>query len=425
MVLRWFAAGCLQTKQHFRRIVGYEYLWVLKANTDTGGMMKITDVQACVIGRNEAHSGGSVWTFVRVYTDAGIVGTGECNSAGPYGSRFGNKEQVLALKPLLVGQDPLRIGPLYETMRQRCRYSGGSSAPTTFALTGIENALFDIAGKALGVPVHQLLGGKFRDQVRLYADCHAGETYEPAAYAEKALSVLAEGYTAVKFDVDHASPGKLDAYSMSLTAREMSHVISLIRSTREAIGYDVDLAIDCHGQFDMGSAITLARAVEDLRLMWLEEPVPAENDDALARVRAATSTRICTGENHYTRFDFRQLLERAAVDVVMPDLAKAGGFIEGRRIAEMADTYYVPVAPHNVSSPLGMMAACQLVAAIPNFLVLEFHGREIPWWEDLCDGDKPFIREGWMTVSDRPGIGVELNDQVARSLLWGGDQYFD
>ncbi len=387
--------------------------------------MKITDVQACVVGRQEPHSGGSVWTFVRVYTDAGLVGTGECSSAGLIASRFATKEIVLGLKPLLVGQDPLRIGPLYETLRRYNRYSGGSGAPTIFAITGIENALFDIAGKALGVPVHQLLGGKFRDTIRLYADCHAGETNEPAAYAEKAQEVVAEGYGAVKFDVDRASPGKRDAFNWTLSAKEMSHVISLISGTREAIGYDVDLAIDCHGQFDMGSAITLAHAVEDLRLMWLEEPVPAENIDALAQVRAATSTLICTGENHYTRFDFRQLLEKGAVDVVMPDLAKAGGILEGKRIADLADSYYVPVAPHNVSSPLGMMAACHIVSAIPNFLVLEFHGREISWWEELCEGDKPFIRNGWMAVSDAPGIGVELNDKVARSLLWGGDSYFD
>ena len=166
----------------------------------------------------------------------------------------------------------------------------------------------------------------------------------------------------------------------------MTHIVSLISATREAIGYDIDLAIDCHGQFDMGSAITLAKAVEPLRLMWLEEPVPAENVDALAQVRAATSTLICTGENQYTRFEFQELLDKKAVDVIMPDLAKAGGIYEGKRIADMADTHYIPVAPHNVSSPLGMMAACHIVASIPNFLVLEFHGRGIPWWEGLCEG---------------------------------------
>jgi galactonate dehydratase len=387
--------------------------------------MKITDVQACVVGRNEPHSGGSIWTFVRVYTDEGLVGTGECSSAGTFTSGFATKETVLQLKELIVGRDPFDIGPLYESMRRRGRYGGGSAAPFTFALTGIENALYDIVGKALGVPVYTLLGGKFRDRIRLYADCHAGDNHTPQAYAEKALQVLEEGYSAVKFDVDHAGVGKLDGYNWTVGAKEMTHVVSLIEATREAIGYDIDLAIDCHGQFDLPSAITLAKAVEPLRLMWLEEPLPAENIDALAQVRASTSTVICTGENHYTRFDFLELLRQQAVDVIMPDLAKAGGIMEAKRIADLADVHYVPLAPHNVSSPLGMMAACHVLAAVPNFLVLEFHGREIPWWEDLCIGDRPFIRQGWMEVSEKPGIGVELNDEVARTLLWNGDTYFD
>ncbi|NKB69041.1 MAG: mandelate racemase/muconate lactonizing enzyme family protein [Candidatus Latescibacteria bacterium] len=386
--------------------------------------MKITDVQACVIGRPEPHSGGCVWTFVRIYTDAGIVGTGECNSASAY-TGFGLKQTILQMKDLLIGQNPFDIGPLYETLRRRGRYAGTGKAPIIFAITGLENALYDIVGKALNTPVYNLLGGKYRDSIRLYADCHAGETNEPSAYAEKALEVIDEGYSAVKFDVDHAGEGKLDAYNWTVGAKEMTHVIELIRATREAIGYEIDLAIDCHGQFDLPSAITLAKAVEDLRLMWLEEPLPAENADALAQVRASTSTVICTGENQYTRFEFIELLQKKAVDVIMPDLAKAGGIMEGKRIADIADAHYVPIAPHNVSSPLGMMAACHVMASVPNFLVLEFHGREIPWWSDLCQGDKPFIENGWMAVSDKPGIGVELNDEVAKSLLWGGDSYFD
>jgi len=386
--------------------------------------MKITDVQACVIGRPEPHSGGSVWTFVRVYTDEGITGTGECNSAG-YASGFAVKEAILQLKGRLIGQDPMNIGPLYETMRRSGRYGGTSAPPIIFAITGIENALYDIAGKALGVPVYQLLGGQYRDKIRLYADCHAGETNEPQAYAEKALEVIEEGYSAVKFDVDKTGVGKLDSYNWTVGAKEMSHIINLVQTTREAIGYEVDLAIDCHGQFDLPSAITYAKAVEDLRLMWLEEPVPAENIEALVQVRASTSTIICTGENQYTRFEFIELLQRQACDIIMPDLAKAGGIMEAKRIADIADAYYVPIAPHNVSSPLGMMAACHVMAAVPNFLVLEFHGRDIEWWSDLCQGEKPFIENGWMAVSDRPGIGVELNDDVAKSLLWPGDTYFD
>ncbi len=387
--------------------------------------MKITDVQACVIGRQEPDSGGSVWTFVRIYTDEGIVGTGECNSGGPGFSGFATKHAILALKDLLIGEDPFNINMLYEKLRRRGRYGGASTAPLIFALTGIDNALYDIVGKAMGVPVYQLLGGKFRDQIRLYADCHFGADESPSSFGDKALAAVDEGFGAVKFDVDHTGKGELDAFNWTVGAEEMTHIISLIEGLRQAIGFEIDLAIDCHGQFDLPSAITLARAVEPLRLMWLEEPVPAENVDALAQVRAATSTIICTGENQYTRFQFLELFQKQACDVIMPDLAKAGGIAEGKRIADLADAHYIPIAPHNVSSPHGMMAACHLLASVPNFLLLEFHARSIPWWNDLCDGDKPFVQAGLMTVSERPGIGVELNDDFAKSLLWQGDSYFD
>ena len=387
--------------------------------------MKITDVQACVIGRREPHSGGSVWTFVRIYTDEGIHGTGECNSAAAAASGFAVKQAILHLKPPLLGKDPLNIAPLYEMLRRSGRYGGTSQPPLIFAITGIENALFDIAGKALGLPVWQLLGGRFRDSIRLYADCHFGESNDPQTWGDKAREVIEEGYSAIKFDVDGTGVGRLDAWNLTVGAQEMTHVISLVEGVRAAIGPTIDLAIDCHGQFDLPSAITLAHALEDLRLLWLEEPVPAENIAAMSQVRAGTSTPICTGENQYTRYEFLALLQQQATDIIMPDLAKAGGLLEGKRIAELAETFYVPVAPHNVSSPLGMMAACHCLAAIPNFLLLEFHGREISWWEELCDGDKPFIRAGHMQVSNRPGIGVELNDDAARSLLWNGDSYFE
>jgi galactonate dehydratase len=387
--------------------------------------MKITDVQACVIGREEPFSGGCVWTFVRVYTDQGLVGTGECNSGGPGFSGYATKASIVAVKPLLIGEDPFNINLIYEKLRRAGRYGGSTNAPFIFALTGIENALYDIVGKALGVPIYKLLGGKFRDKIRLYADCHAGETDDPQAYSDKALEVCGQGFSAVKFDVDNTGTGKLDRYNWTVGAKEMTHIIGLIEGIRDALGYEIDLAIDCHGQFDLPSAITLAKAVEPLRLLWLEEPVPAENIDALAQVRASSSTVICTGENQYTRFEFLELFARKAVDIIMPDLAKAGGIAEAKRIADLADAYYIPVAPHNVSSPLGMMAACHVLASIPNFLVLEFHGLGISWWSDLCQGDKPFIEDGFMAVSERPGIGVELNDKAAKSLLWQDDTYFD
>jgi galactonate dehydratase len=387
--------------------------------------MKITDVQACVIGRQEAHSGGSVWTFVRIYTDEGIYGTGECNSGGPGFSGFATKYAILYLKDLLIGEDPFNTNLLYEKLRRSGRYGGSTEAPIIFAITGIENALYDIVGKALGVPVYKLLGGKFRDKIRLYADCHAGSSTDAEAYGDKALEVIAQGFSAVKFDVDGiVEEDKLDRYNWTAGAKEMTRVINVIETTREMIGYENDLAIDCHGQFDLPSAITLAKAVEPLRLLWLEEPIPVENSDALAQVRASSSTIICTGENHYTRFQFVELFAKKAVDIIMPDLAKAGGIAEGKRIADLADAHYIPIAPHNVSSPLGMMASCHVMATVPNFLLLEFHAMDIPWWNDLCDGDKPFVENGFMAVSERPGLGVELNDEVAKSLLWNGDTYF-
>jgi galactonate dehydratase len=218
--------------------------------------MKITDVQACVIGRQVPHSGGSVWTFVRIYTDEGIVGTGECNSGGPGFSGFATKEAILAMKHRLIGEDPFNINMIYEKLRRGGRYGGSSNAPIIFALTGIDNALYDIVGKALGVPVYKLLGGKFRDKIRLYADCHAGESDDAQAYGDKAMEVIEQGFSAVKFDVDNTGTGKLDAYNWTVGAKEMTHVIELIEGIRNAVGYEIDLAIYCHVKFDLPSAIT-------------------------------------------------------------------------------------------------------------------------------------------------------------------------
>lgn len=384
--------------------------------------MKIADVRAAVIGRQEPHSGGSVWTFVRVYTDEGIVGTGECNSAGWY-TGFAVKETVLALREALMGADPLAIGPIVEGLRRQGRYGGGSGAPVSFALTGIETALYDVAGKALGVPVSTLLGGRFRDEIALYADSEAGAEDTVASIRTKALAVVEDGYTALKFDADHMG-AYADPWSYHGSAAHLDHVVAMVHAIREAIGPGIDLAIDCHGRFDLPTATTLARELESARLLFLEDPVPDESVEAMAQINAASSTPICTGENFYYLHAFLELFEKRAVSVVMPDITKAGGLAELKRIAELADTFAVPIAPHNVSSPLGMMAGCHVMAAVPNFLYLEFHGREIDWWSDLCDGEKPFLADGRMRVSDAPGIGVELNDTVARRFLWNGDSYF-
>ena len=384
--------------------------------------MIIHDVRASVIGRNEPHSGGCVWTFVRIYTDEGITGTGECNSGGSF-SGFAVKETIIAMRDLLIGSDPERIGPLIEKLKRTGRYGGGMMAPICFALTGIETALYDILGKRLGVPISTLLGGRYRDEIALYADSDAGDEDTVESLKNRAREVLDDGYTALKFDADHMGTYR-DHTNRHASAEHLDHIVSMVYGIREAIGARVDLAIDCHGNFDLPTAVTLAKEFENARLLFLEDPVPDEAIDAMAQVNAVSATPICTGENFYFAHSFRELFEKRAASVIMPDITKAGGLMELKRIADLADGYSIPIAPHNVSSPLGMMAGCHVLSTITNFLLLEFHGREIPWWSDLCDGEKPFIENGRMRVSNAPGIGVELNDDIARSLVWNGDEYF-
>jgi L-alanine-DL-glutamate epimerase-like enolase superfamily enzyme len=175
----------------------------------------------------------------------------------------------------------------------------------------------------------------------------------------------------------------------------------------------------------VGDVLKVARGVEPYNLLWLEDPTPPENTDALLRVTQATRTPICTGENLQLRQGFRALLERGAAHVIAPDLQKCGGLLEGKRIAEMADVYYIPVAPHNISSPIGTMAAAHVCAAIPNFTALEFHAQEVPFWQDLALGHGgPIIDRGYITLPDRPGLGIELNEEVARRYTRPGEPFF-
>jgi gluconate/galactonate dehydratase len=188
----------------------------------------------------------------------------------------------------------------------------------------------------------------------------------------------------------------------------------------------VDLAIDCHWNYGVNDAIRLARACEPFDLLWLEDPVPPENPDAMRRVTAATSTAIATGENQYQRHQFRELLERQAVDILAPDFQKVGGLLEGRRIADMADVHYVAVAPHNISSPIGTLASTHLCAAIPNFLALEWHAASVPFFDDLIRGRKaPLIEKGYIAVPEKPGLGIDLDESVAYKHRKRSEAFFD
>lgn len=359
---------------------------------------------------------------VRVYTDQGIVGQGECTDAA-----VGSVSLIRSFARFLTGQDPLNIEAAFERIRTSGVFAGAQAGQYVTAVSGVEIALWDIAGKALGLPVYQLLGGKVRDRVRVYCDSGEREMIPGDERSKARIRQIQEmGFTAAKIDIDDAAdPARFDRVNWTASNGEIDHMISKVAFTRELYPKNFDLAVDMHARYDAGTGKRVAKELEPFKLMWLEEPVPAENIDAMREVRASTSTPICCGENVYLRWGFREILEKRAVDIIEPDFQKCGGLLESRKIADMAHTYYVPVAPHGVTSPVGMMATAHVCAAIPNFLVQEWH------WIDSFDLWRSWVKEGeiiqkgYISVPERPGIGVEMDDDVARKAQVPGTPWFE
>ena len=393
--------------------------------------MKITSVKtAATIGH-----GMHLW--VRVTTDAGITGMGECVHGG---------KQAIAiieyLEEKLIGRDPFAIDAIFEDMRRSHVFDGGTGGALVTALTGIEIALWDLKGKALKTPVYELLGGKFRNKIWMYCDCEVDPGMEFDDIRRVVDGVLEKGFTALKIDVDiGAYSDKRKPLDMSErvlqlregafvkdrfnhTAMQREHMIQLVEMVTRAAGKDVAVAVDVHTRLDVPSAIRLVQDLAPYHLMWIEEPVPPENIDAMREVKAHSRVPICAGENLYLRHGFRDLIEKQAVDIVMPDLPKCGGLSDGRKIANLAEMYYIPFAPHNVSSPIGTMASAHVCASVPNFLVLEWHWNERPYWSTIIKEKTDIIKNGYIELSDRPGIGVELDEEVAQKYQWPGTTWF-
>lgn len=386
--------------------------------------MKIVDARTAVI------EGNFDWVLVKLYTDEGIIGLGEA-----YGGT-GVVELIERMKPALVGESIFDVGKIFEKLVRETSDEGSLAGTTVTAISGIELALWDAVGRALNTPICNLFGGKFRDEIRVYADCHAGDEYTPQSYAEKARAVVDKGYAAIKFDLDVPNPHTRDVsgpeypyrwwhqpYNRTISSRERDFMEALVAATREAVGPDVMLAMDCHWKYNVNDALKLARALEGYDLLWLEDPVPPENVDALAKVSSGTSISICTGENLYRKHGYRELIEKQAADIVSPDVPKMGGLLEAKKVADQADTYYIPIAPHNVASPIGTVAAAHVCAAMSNFLVMEFHAMEVEWWDDLVEGG-PVISDGFIRLTEDPGHGLELNEDVARAHLKSGTTFF-
>ncbi len=330
--------------------------------------MKITSVKTA------ATRGHGMHLWVRITTDAGITGTGECVHGGKQAIAI-----IQNLEERLVGSDPFAVDALFEDMRRRHVFDGGDAGALITALTGIEIALWDLKGKALKTPVYELLGGQFRHKVRVYADCQVAPGMNFDEIKKVVDEVLERGFTALKIDVDIDAYGykgsevahfEKDKFNTTANQWEHERMVSLVDMVTSAAGPGVDVAADVHTRLDVPSAIRLAKALESYHLMWLEEPVPAENVDAMRTVTQSTSLPICSGENLYLRHGFRELIEKQAVNIIMPDIPKCGGLSECRKIANLAESYYIPFAPHNNSSALSTVGDAHVCASVPNFLYL-------------------------------------------------------
>ena len=380
--------------------------------------VEITSIDACVV------EGNFEWNLIRVETDAGVTGIGEAYRGG------GVPEIVEYTNRFLVGENPLDVERLVRHIFQEMSGHGGTTGKVVTAASGIEIALLDAAGKLLGLPVYQLLGSKYRDEVRIYCDCHAGEAYavedgatayadaaaySPEAYAAEAARVTDMGFSALKFDLDLPADNDPDPYNGRLTNAAIAEKREIVAAVRDEIGSEVDLAFDCHWDYSVESAKRLAYELEPFDLMWLEDLVPPENTDAQIEVTKATRTPVATGENRFRVFELSELIYDHGVDVVTPDPTTVGGLTETMRIADRAEENYIPLSPHNVCSPVGTMACVHLGAAVPNFDLLEYHALEVDWWDDLLVREEPLIQDGTIAVPEAPGLGIELDGSVVEA----------
>lgn len=381
--------------------------------------MKITDVKAYVVDPPLPEYGSSnerEWTFVQVETDEGITGWGEATNY-PGGGSFLTAQLVLMLKDVLVGEDPANIEPLWHKMYRRYTYLGARGLPTT-AISAIDIALWDIKGKALGKPIYDLLGGKFRDSIRLYANGWFGGCSTPDQFAEAAKKVVATGHDAIKLDPFlEMRPYHTGYITGQISAEGEELGCNIVAALRSALGPKVEILIDAHGHYNVPTAVRLAnRLYAESRIDWFEEPVPPEGYDALRAVREQVHCSICVGERLFTRWDFLPIFQQRLADYVMPDVVWTGGISELKKIATMAEAYYVPISPHNAMGPLQVIAGAHVMMTVPNFYRLEHSTAAIPAYNAMLTEPIHF-HGGEVSVSGKPGLGVELNLAAIQAYL--------
>lgn len=373
--------------------------------------MKITDIETIAI-----HYRSRDFVFVRVHTDEGLIGTGEGTLEGRARTI---QSAVNELKDYIVGEDPLRIEHLWQKMYRHTFYRGGPLLMS--AISGVDQALWDIFGKASNLPVHQLLGGRVRDRIKVYANGPRGET--PEELAESALQIVEDGFTAMKLCPFPATK-PVDGQKVIHFAR------AVMEKVRDAVGPDIDLAIDCHGRLSPAMAITLGKAVAEYGIYFYEEPCLPENVATMATVAREVGIPVATGERLMTSWGFRDVLEQQAAVILQPDLAHCGGISAGRKIAVMGEVYYAGFAPHNPLSPVNMKASLHLDAATPGFIIQEWVWDDKGSIRDEILLNPVKIKDGWAEIPMEPGLGTDLNLELCAAnpaqgthlpVLWHDD----
>jgi len=381
--------------------------------------LKITDLRVAVVGPVPF-----ICPLVRIDTNQGIYGLGEVRD----GAR---KTYALMLKSRILGENPCNIDKVFRKIKQfggHARQAGG--------VCGIEMALWDLAGKAYNVPAYQFLGGKFRDKIRCYAD--TTESHDPKIYGERLKKRLDQGFTFLKMDlgIDLVAdvPGTITKpldlnitdtryiqhmfTGMEVSDKGIALMADYVGKIREIIGMDVPLAADHFGHIGVNSCIRLGKALERYNMAWLEDMIPWQYTDLWKNITDSIDVPTLTGEDIYLKEPFAELCRNHAVDMIQPDLATSGGLLETKKIGDMAQQYGVPMILHCAGTPVSFLAAVHCAAAMENFLVLEDHAVDIPWWDDLVTGiGKPIVQRGFVKVPEGPGLGITLNDAVVKQHL--------
>lgn len=375
--------------------------------------MKITEVEIFDVKLNPTVT---QWNpvIVRVHTDEGITGVGEVALAYGVGAAAGVGMARDLAEHFLIDADPFRIEELWNTMFRKTFWGQGGGPVVFGGMSAIDEALWDIKGKALGVPVYELLGGCCWDELRVYANAWYHDCVAPGEYADAAQRVVADGYTAMKFDPFAYSPdGVWDYPQRALDPERADLAYARVEAVREAVGADTDILVEVHGNLGTTSAIQMGRRLEDLEPFFYEEPVDAMNVDCMRKVAENVEIPIAAGERLYTRYGFRQYIEGQVIDILQPDLGLAGGITETKKIASYAETYDLHVQPHNCAGPVATAAAVQLDCCMTNFIVQEwFPYRESENYQLVTEPLEDQVVDGYMHIPTAPGLGVELNEDV-------------